>query len=165
MKLNKILIIGSVGSGKTTLAKKLSELKKIKYYTMGELVYKKYPTEKFTLKETNKKLKDILNNNKWIIEGVYFTDWILPAYKSSDFVIILDLNKLKLSNQVIKRAISNSFKGDYNSLKTLKRQFKFIFSYSKKNSENHKNIVSQFKKPHIIFKNNKQINNFLKSLK
>ena len=40
----KIQIIGSVGSGKTTLAKKISEKLAIPYYEIDNIIFERHPT-------------------------------------------------------------------------------------------------------------------------
>ena len=58
---------------------------------MGFLVYKDYPKLKYPLRERDKKLKNILKKDKWIIEGVYWQTWILPAFRKAEIIIILNL--------------------------------------------------------------------------
>ncbi len=58
----KIRIIGSVGSGKTTLAKKLSEMEGISYFETDRIVWKREQIEvRRTDSEKNELLKQIIN--------------------------------------------------------------------------------------------------------
>ena len=68
----KIYILGSVGSGKTTLARKLSSDLNISYYELDNVVYEYNPNgdRKRTEEEINYLFKEILNQDNWIIENV-----------------------------------------------------------------------------------------------
>lgn len=66
----KILIIGTVGTGKTTLARKLSEKYNIKYYEIDSIVHDDINKKKRTDKQQKEIIRDINKENDWIIEGV-----------------------------------------------------------------------------------------------
>ena len=79
MKYNKILIVGGIGSGKTTLAKKISKILKMKYYEIDNIAYKRRDVhEKYKPNERDKKLKSIVKRKKWILEGFYDRSWVHP---------------------------------------------------------------------------------------
>lgn len=65
----KILIIGPVASGKTTVAKKISEHTGIKHYEIDSIVH----NDKNNIKRTENEQINIINqinkNDDWIIEG------------------------------------------------------------------------------------------------
>jgi adenylate kinase family enzyme len=70
----KIHIVGSTGSGKTYLARHLSEQLKIPYYELDNVMWSssiemagKNPPE-----IRDKLLKDIISKESWIVEGVYY---------------------------------------------------------------------------------------------
>ncbi len=65
----KILIIGSVASGKTTLAKKLSKKLHIDYYEIDSIVHDDKNLIKRDNKEQQKIINEINKNRNWIIEG------------------------------------------------------------------------------------------------
>ncbi|MBU1931621.1 hypothetical protein KJ965_02850 [Patescibacteria group bacterium] len=69
----KISIIGSSGSGKTYLARKLSEKYKIKHSNL-DYVFFKHVVDKSRIelseKEWKKNLDKLLEKDSWIIEGV-----------------------------------------------------------------------------------------------
>jgi adenylate kinase family enzyme len=162
---NKILIFGSVASGKSTLASKLSKKLNIPFYTMGFMVYKSYPKIRFSEKERDSKLKAMLKNKKWILKGVYWKPWILPALKKADFVIILDLPKRTLYYRNVSRAIKETFKGKLMEAKTLKHKLKIAKQYKKDNLIKHKNLVKKYKKKSVILQNTKEVTSFLNNLK
>lgn len=86
--MNKILIIGISGIGKTRLARKLSDYLKIPVTHYDEFVWGKNWKEE-NEKVVEQKLEEVIKKDKWIIEG-----FIHPAAKSklenADMVIYLD---------------------------------------------------------------------------
>lgn len=102
----KIRIIGSVGSGKTTLAKKLSEMEGISYFETDRIVWKREQIEvRRTDSEKNELLKQIINQPNWIIEGVHIEPWAMDSFTQADIIIFLDLPKHQIRYQLIKRQI------------------------------------------------------------
>ena len=64
----KILIIGTVGTGKTTLAKELSKKYNIKHYEIDSIVHDdENGGKKRTEKEQNEIIEAINKNRDWII--------------------------------------------------------------------------------------------------
>lgn len=87
----KILIFGIVASGKTTLAKKLSEKLSIPYFE-GDCIAWGFPEEKRFKRSNLVQLETIntLNMNKsWIIEGTYRESQKI-LYDYADKIIFLD---------------------------------------------------------------------------
>ena len=86
MKHNKIFIIGTMGSGKTTLAERLSKELKIRHYGLDDVYYSKKYTKKRKEDVRERKLNELLKKKKWIIEGV-FNNWTEEIFKKADLVI------------------------------------------------------------------------------
>lgn len=102
----KIRIIGSVGSGKTTLAKKLSEWQQIDYFETDRIVWKREETEvRRTDIEKIAVLNKILQQENWIIEGVHLEAWVNESFDQADVIIFLNLPKKQIRSQLIKRQI------------------------------------------------------------
>ena len=70
-RLDKIYILGTMGSGKTTLSKKLSKIFGINYHSLDDF----YWTTKYTRKRNRnvllKKVRNFANKTRWIVEGVF----------------------------------------------------------------------------------------------
>ncbi|OGY88166.1 MAG: hypothetical protein A2233_04675 [Candidatus Kerfeldbacteria bacterium RIFOXYA2_FULL_38_24] len=86
--MNKVLIIGISGTGKTGLAKKISDFLKIPVTHYDEFVWDENWNE-VDEKIVEQKLEEVIKKDGWIIEG-----FIHPAAKSklknADTVIYLD---------------------------------------------------------------------------
>jgi len=170
MKYNKILIVGGIGSGKTTLTNKLSKILNIKNYELDNIAYKRreiYEKQKPQIRD--KKVKLILKRRKWIIEGFYSKDWIYPIYKKAEIVIILNIKPSISKTRTIKRFIKRKF-----SLKKEKTNKKFIAmikllkyieDYPKKYFKTQENTAKKFNKNVLILNNKKEIKDFLRNLK
>ena len=101
----KILIIGNVGSGKTTLGNNLAKLYGIKLFSIDNIVYddeNKLKREK--LDQINLLNKINRENKEYIIEGVLRKnmDFLLNLV---DKIVVIDLNKKILKNRIRKRYI------------------------------------------------------------
>ena len=103
----KIHIIGCSGSGKTYLAKALSEKYNVPHFDLDDIQWNnnadgygvKMPIEKRT-----SLLNDILKNESWIIEGVYYA-WVGKCFEDSDKIYVLDIPKRIYTYRIIKRTI------------------------------------------------------------
>ncbi|EAD5705285.1 AAA family ATPase [Listeria innocua] len=100
----KIRIIGSVGSGKTTLAKKVSKWLQIDFFETDRIVWKREETEvRRSDSEKIAELNAILQKDNWIIEGVHLEAWTEESISQADIIIYLDLPKKQIRSQLKKR--------------------------------------------------------------
>ena len=107
----KIHIIGCSGTGKTYLAKKLSNKYNIPHYDLDN-IYWDNSSEKYGIKteveKRDKLLQKILEKDDWIIEGIYYK-WLEQSFKNADIIYILDLPKYIYKFRIIKRFIKIIF--------------------------------------------------------
>ena len=171
MKYNKILIVGGIGSGKTTLASKLSKILNIKNYELDNIAYKRRDIhEKQKPKIRDKKVKSLLKRKRWIVEGFYSQYWTYPIYRKADIVLILNIktstSKNRLIRRFIKRRLSFKRKGNVNQkFKRMISLIKYIDEYPKKYFQMQKETAKGFNKNVLILKNKKEIKEFIKKLK
>ncbi len=108
----KIYIIGCSGTGKTYLAKKLSNKYNISHYDLDNIYWdnslQKYGI-KTEIEKRDKLLQDILEEDSWIIEGIYYK-WLEQSFKDADIIYVLDLQKYIYKFRIIKRFIKRKFK-------------------------------------------------------
>lgn len=103
----RIHIIGSVGSGKTTLAKEISSRLNIPYYELDNVVWirDKSGDIRRTEQEREEYLNSILQSDSWIIEGVHNEDWVSNCFQSADLILFLDTKYSLRTYRIIKRFI------------------------------------------------------------
>ena len=172
MKYNRIFIVGEIASGKTTLAKKISKILKIKHYELDNIAYKRRDIwTKADYSERKKKLNKIFQRKKWILEGFYSTPWTYPIYKKADIVIILKTKLTTAKKRVIIRFLKRKFlsKKNKKTNKNIKDTLKVIKHINLKRYIKKINRIKKVAKEHskkfIELKNKDQIKKFLESLK
>ncbi|MGR3764352.1 DNA topology modulation protein FlaR [Rossellomorea sp. NS-SX7] len=114
----KIHIIGSVASGKSTLARKLSRNLNIPYYELDNIMWergadgdRRRPEE-----ERSEMVHSIVRTDSWIVEGVHHQGWMVESLVQSELIIFLDTPKRTRTIRIIKRFIeekSGLKKGNY----------------------------------------------------
>ena len=125
--MQKIYIIGSVGRGKTTLAKKLSSKLNIKSYELDKVVW---DDENGNIKRSDedvfKIFNKILDEESWIIEDVG-RDKFIDGIKKADIVCYIDLNPAIIYKRCILRWIKQKIGLEkYNYKPTLKSLVQMI---------------------------------------
>lgn len=167
--MKKIILLGSSGAGKSTFAKKLSNKINIEVFHLDKLLWK----SNWEVTDKNYQIQvqeKIIEKDSWIIDGNY-SGTLNMRIDASDTIIFFDINRWICIYHVIKRYFK--YKGttrpdmhkdcpeklDINFLK-------FIWHYPKKQKiQVEKKLVSVANsKKIIIFKNKKQVNNFLENL-
>ena len=162
--MKKIYIIGPVGSGKTTFAKKLSQKYNIKYYELDKVSWDddngniKRPTE-----EALKIFNNIIKNKSWIIEDIG-RDKFKQGREDADIIYYLKMSKVKAYYRVIKRWFKQRFKKEVYNCPPTFSQFKYFIytvnSYYKKEKDILKSLDEY--KDKLVFLNKEDINNILK---
>lgn len=102
--MQRVLIIGSGGAGKSTFAKRLHEITGLKLIHLDKLFWKPNWTE--TPKDEWRKInKKILKENEWIIDG-NFGSTMEMRIEACDTVIWLDLPPAVCVYRAIKRVFN-----------------------------------------------------------
>lgn len=91
MIILKIDIVGSVASGKTTLARKISKEFNIPHYEKDNVVWKRTPSGdvKRTPQERDAYFNDIISKKEWVVEGSPRQP-LKESYDCCDYIIVLD---------------------------------------------------------------------------
>lgn len=163
MVIIKIYIIGPVGSGKTTLSKKLSTKYNIPRYELDKVSWDDDNGNiKRSDEETNKLFEEILKNDSWIIEDVGRKKFEKGKVQA-DTIYYIKQTKLKSYYRVIKRWCKQKLGIEsYNHKPTFKQLLYFISivnSYYKNEKNKLKDLEVYANK--VIFVNKKDIKNLL----
>ncbi|WP_409300644.1 AAA family ATPase [Peribacillus sp. SCS-155] len=161
----KIHIIGSVGSGKTTLAKALSSSYDIPYYELDNVVWKRFDNGdvRRTDEERDQYLRTIIESKSWIVEGVHFS-WVSQSFSKADLIIFLDTNYSTRKLRIIKRFILQKIrfeKANYKpSFKMFKRMFGWNADFENIYKPEIKNMLQIHNDKLLILKDNTEIDNY-----
>ncbi len=158
----KIHIIGCSGSGKTYFAEKLSEKYSIPHFDLDNIQWDntadgygvKMPIDKRTAL-----LKDILQNESWIIEGVYYA-WVLDCFRDADIIYLLDTPKYIYTLRIIRRFIKRKLgfeKGKKETIKSVYNLLKWTETWQKQNLPEIKKILNGYEHKTIVLKRKKEI--------
>ena len=166
----KIAIIGYSGSGKSTLAKKLSEIYNCPLLYLDTIQF-----------EANWKIRDIdegrlivgefLKNDSWIIDGNYREFLQEKRLQDVDKIIFMNFPRRICFPQAFKRYLHYKNKTRESMADGCNEKFDLefikwlLFEGRKKSIKNHYNEICKCYKDKItIFRNNKDVENFLASL-
>jgi adenylate kinase family enzyme len=103
--MDKIVVIGSPGAGKTTFARRLGDLLKIKVIHLDRHFWE--PRWKEKPREVRESIQhDLVHRDRWIIEGTYL-DSSDERLNAADTIIFLDIPWLLCLWRVVRRRIVN----------------------------------------------------------
>jgi adenylate kinase family enzyme len=91
---NTIHIIGSVGSGKTYLARFLSKQLSIPFYQLDNVLWRRTPNGdvRNSAQERDRLLKEIIYQETWIVEGAHHK-WVSESFEKADLIIYISPSK------------------------------------------------------------------------
>jgi adenylate kinase family enzyme len=162
----KIHIIGSVGSGKTTLAKMLSTRLNIPFYELDNVVWRRSKNGDIrrSPEERDERLNNIISSDTWIIEGVHHK-WVPHSFQNAELIIFLDTDYSKRTYRIIKRFIFQVFdieKANYKpTFKMFKKMFAWNAYFEKESKPEIITILSQYNDKLLVLKDNIEINNYI----
>ena len=141
----KILIVGTVGTGKTTLAKKLSKQYGIEYWEIDSIVHDNNNGKKRSLEEQDEIIKEIDKNKDWILEGVLRKN-LYYLLEKAERIIYLDVSKIKRDIRIVKRFIKQNLKLEAANYKPDLKMLKSMFRWSNEFEVNKLNFEKELEK-------------------
>ena len=141
----KILIIGSVASGKSTYSKKLSKKLDIKRYEIDEIVHDDISHTKRSLEEQKEIIDEINKEDSWIIEGVLRKN-LYFLLDMADEIILLDTSHKVRKFRIIKRYIKQKLKIEKCGYKPSISMVKDMFKWSKEFEDKKKDLLNTLDK-------------------
>lgn len=130
----KIRIVGSVGSGKTTLARKLALQKGIAMHSLDDVVWTRTAVGDIrnSDEERDSKLKMILSEPSWIIEGAHL-GWSLKTFDEADQMIFLHpslpVRIYRISRRFLLQKRGVEFASYAPTWRMYSRMFKWTYQY------------------------------------
>ncbi|MGP4079942.1 AAA family ATPase [Pseudalkalibacillus sp. R45] len=167
--MKRIHIIGSVGSGKTTLAKHLSNRLQIPHYELDNVVWRRTTSGdvRRTDQERDQQLCEIIRTERWIIEGAHHT-WIKDSLQNADLIILLDTPYSKRIYRIIKRFIlqrTGLEKANYKpTFKIFRKMFIWNAAYQNQNRQEILELLSTYDEKLVSLQNNNEIEKHLNGL-
>ena len=144
----KIHIIGCSGSGKTYLAKALAEKHGIPHFDLDDIQWdnsEAYGTKR-PQRERAELLDELLKNEDWIIEGVYYA-WVGQCFEDANVIYVLDTPKRVYKYRIIKRFIKRKLgleKGKKETLKSVRAMLKWTDTFQNVNMKEIKKILEKY---------------------
>ncbi|KKI90554.1 DNA topology modulation protein FlaR [Bacillus sp. SA1-12] len=162
----RIHIIGSVGSGKTTLAKRISSMLDIPFYELDNVVWIRNHNGDIRRSEQEREeyLNSIIQSNIWIIEGVHNEEWVANSFHHADLIIFLDTKYSIRTYRIIKRFLKQKLQLEKSNYKPTFRMFFSMFKWNRQFEEvgkrNFFNKYRMYNDKIAIFKDKDCINKY-----
>ncbi len=167
--MNKVIIIGNCGAGKTTLAKQIARKTDLPLIHLDKEYYQagwKRPEKD----QWQKKVTELVSEPKWILDGNYISSLDIRL-KEADMIIFLDINKWICLFSILKRIIQGNTRDDMalGCKERLDTEFlKYVWNYNRKIRPRVYDLLNNYKEPELIILNSrkkmrKYINHFLRN--
>ncbi len=127
-KSMKIRIIGGPGSGKSTLARKLSRTYGIPSHDLDELQWDAAAEsygKKRDAAERDALLRGILEQDEWIIEGVYYA-WCGRCFEDADRIYLMTVPRSVYRFRILRRFLRRKLGLEPGKKETLKSLFALL---------------------------------------
>ena len=163
---DRVHIIGSVGSGKTTLARTLSKQYDIPYFELDNVVWKRHISSDIrrTDDERDTYLNEIISTKKWIVEGAHNHKWVTKSFNNADLIIFLDTPYLVRIYRIIKRYVRQLLgiePANYTpSFKLFMKMFRWNKAFEKENKPQILSMLQQDTIKSIVLVDNREIDKY-----
>ena len=161
--MEKIIVIGCPGAGKSTFAQKLEKLINIPLYHL-DMIWHKPDRTNISKDEFDKKVGEIIKQDKWIIDGNYQRT-LEMRFKACDTIFLMDL-PVELCIEGAKGRIGKK-RGDLPWLEaSFDKEFEqFILDFPKEKLPKIYELLEKYKdnKNIIIFKSREEADKYLQN--
>lgn len=163
----KIHIIGCSGSGKTYLAKKLSQKYNISSFDLDDIQWDNTHNGygiKNSIEKRASMLSKALENNNWIIEGVYYS-WVEQCFSDADVIYVLDMPEYLYKWRILKRSAKRILgieKGKKETFKSIINLLKWTKTFQNVNMKEIRVILEKHKAKVVWISTRKDVRKLLK---
>jgi len=120
MNCQKLHIIGGPGSGKSYIARRISEKYGLPKYDLDDIFWDRNHEDyiRSSEEERHRGLESILANEAWIIEGVYYK-WLKKSFEGADKIIVLNTPLMLRQWRVLRRYLYYNFSRSHKKNETI----------------------------------------------
>ena len=168
--MNKILVLGNSGAGKSSFTRELADILKYDYIHLDTIVYQQ-SWDQPHFKEMEEYIQVILKKDNWIIDGNFLNN-AQERFGQCDTIFFLDINRFTCLFSALFR--NYKYKGKYRESRNVncdekitKSYLKWIFVdfYKTSRIKIYDIINKNQDKQIIVFKNRKAIKKYLRGMK
>jgi adenylate kinase family enzyme len=168
----KIYIVGSVASGKSTLAKRISKKTNILYHSLDEVVhqldkYSQWGNSKRPTEERDLIFSSIMQKDNWIIEDVG-RPCFEEGFKQAETIILLEPSTVVRNQRIILRWIRQNLGIEKCVYKPNLNMLRCMLQWSKDydlGKDKLKERLTPYQNKVIILKSNRCINHYVSTNK
>ena len=162
----KVLVVGPVASGKSTISKKLQEELEIPLYELDHIVHNDETGTKRTEEEQRKMINDIIRKDKeWIIEGVPRSHLDVLS-SNATMILYLDFPKKLLKKRLFLRHLKIKLGITKVKYKANKELYQRMLNYIKNDKrEVLMECMKRYPTKLIIVKSDKEIKTLITAIK
>jgi len=166
--MERVMIIGCGGSGKSTLSRILAEKTGLPLVHLDQIFWRPGNWQHLEKEEFDKQLLQEMEKQQWILDGNYNRTMKLRLERA-DTVIYLDYNRWVCIFRWIKRVITNWGKSREDMAPGCTEWFdpefaRWLWTFNRTNRKNyHALLAEQTEKTVYIFRNPGQLKRFLKT--
>lgn len=163
----KVHIIGCSGTGKSFFAGQLSRCYHLPHYDLDDLFWDNSANQygaRNSAERRAEQLKEILKQDDWVIEGVYYA-WLQDSFKAADIIFILDLPKRIFQFRLIRRFVRRKLgieKGKKETLNSFIALLKWADQYERQNLPKIYSILEKHKQKVIVIHKSKELLRYIK---
>ena len=167
--MERVMIIGCGGAGKSTLARKLGEKTGLPVVHLDQIWWSPGNWQHLEREEFDEKLQQEMEKTRWILDG-NFNRTIEPRLEMCDTVIYLDMSRIVSLKNWIGRVIRNWGKARPDMAEGCAEWFdpemaKWIWEFNGKNRDRYYELLAQAKDKNIvILKNRRMVRRFLEEI-
>ena len=167
--MERVMIMGCGGAGKSTLARQLGEKTGLPVVHLDQIWWSPGNWQHLSREEFDRLLLAEVERPQWILDG-NFNRTLEVRLARADTVIYLDFNRFQCLRGWIKRVITNWGKARPDMAEGCAEWFdpefaKWLWNFNRDNRKRYYRILSEAEDIHVvILKNRRAVKKFLKSL-